>query len=113
MCLTPRSNASLMIRRGRRQADLFYGDLYAVYVQQGVLNAADQQTIEQNLAAAHAANAHVEILTGDDPIGMHSPIRPSPRHHTNLRRPQPAGRRMAEPLESESGGAADYGIRRH
>lgn len=69
VCLTPRSNASLMIRRGRRQADLFHGDLYAVYVQQGVLSPADQRTIEQNLAAAHAANAHVEILTGDDPIG--------------------------------------------
>lgn len=69
VCLTPRSNASLMIRRGRRQADLFYGDLYAVYVQQGVLSAADQQTIEQNLAAANAAHAHVEILHGDDPIG--------------------------------------------
>ena len=68
VCLTPRSNASMMIRRGRRQADLFYGDLYAVYVQQGVLSAADQRTIEQNLAAAHAANAHVEILHGDDPI---------------------------------------------
>ncbi len=69
VCLTPRSNASLMIRRGRRQADLFYGDLYAIYVQQGVLSAADQQTIEQNLAAANAAHAHVEILTGDDPVG--------------------------------------------
>jgi two-component system sensor histidine kinase KdpD len=70
VCLTPRSNASLMIRRGRRQADLFHGDLYAVYVQQGVLGDADQRTIEQNLAAAHAANAHVEILEGDDPIGQ-------------------------------------------
>ena len=69
VCLTPRSNASLMIRRGRRQADLFYGDLYAVYVQQNGLNAADQLTIDQNLAAARAANAHVEILTGEDPIG--------------------------------------------
>ena len=36
--------------------------------QQGVLSAADQQTIEQNLAAARAANAHVEILHGEDPI---------------------------------------------
>jgi len=68
VCLTPRSNASLMIRRGRRQADLFHGDLYAVYVQQDNLNLADQQTIDQNLAAARAAHAHVEILHGDDPI---------------------------------------------
>jgi two-component system sensor histidine kinase KdpD len=69
VCLTPRSNASMMIRRGRRQTDLFHGDLYAVYVQQDGLNPADQQTIDQNLAAARAAKAHVEILTGEDPIG--------------------------------------------
>ena len=68
VCLTPRSNASLMIRRGRRQADLFHGDLYAVYIQQDSLNSADQETIEQNLATARAAHAHVEILTGEDPI---------------------------------------------
>jgi two-component system sensor histidine kinase KdpD len=69
VCLTPRSNASTMIQRGRRQADRFHGDLYAVYVQQGGLNPTDRQTIDQNLAAARAANAHVEILTGEDPIG--------------------------------------------
>ena len=69
VCLTPRSKASLMIRRGRRQADLFHGDLYAVYAQQESLSATDQQTIEQNLAAARAANARVEILDGEDPIG--------------------------------------------
>ena len=28
VCVTPRSNASVMIRRGRRQADRFHGDLY-------------------------------------------------------------------------------------
>jgi len=68
VCITPRSNASAMIRRGRRLADLFHGDLYAVYVQQGVLSAADQSMIEQNLAAANAAAAHVEVLNGEDPV---------------------------------------------
>lgn len=69
VCLTPRSNASLMIRRGRRQADLFYGDLYVVYVQQDNLSPADRRMIGENLAAARAANAHVEILAGEDPVG--------------------------------------------
>src|SRR5512140_896748 len=32
VCVTPRSNASLMIHRGRRQADRFHGDLHVVYV---------------------------------------------------------------------------------
>lgn len=68
VCVTPRSNAAAMIRRGRRLADLFHGDLYAVYVQQGVLSAPDQETIEQNLTAANEAAAHVEILHGEDPI---------------------------------------------
>jgi two-component system, OmpR family, sensor histidine kinase KdpD len=68
VCITPRSNASAMIQRGRRLADLFYGDLYAVYVQQGVLGAGDQSMIEQNLAAARDASAHVEILNGEDPV---------------------------------------------
>ena len=68
VCITPRSNASAMIRRGRRLADLFHGDLYAVYVQQDVLSPGDQKMIEQNLAAASAANAHVELLHGEDPI---------------------------------------------
>jgi two-component system sensor histidine kinase KdpD len=68
VCITPRSNASAMIRRGRRLADLFHGDLYTVYVQQGVLSASDQSTIEQNLAAASEAAAHVEILHDEDPV---------------------------------------------
>jgi len=68
VCITPRSNASAMIRRGRRLADLFHGDLYAVYVQQGVLGAGDQSMIEQNLAAANAASAHVEVLSGEDAV---------------------------------------------
>ena len=69
VCMTPRSNASAMIRRGRRLADLFYGDLYAVYVQQGSFERAlDQSMIEQNLAAASDASAHVEILQGEDPV---------------------------------------------
>ena len=68
VCITPRSNASLMIRRGRRLADLFYGDLHVVYVQQEGLSSADQNMIEQNLAAANAANAHVELLQGEDPV---------------------------------------------
>jgi two-component system sensor histidine kinase KdpD len=68
ICVTPRSNASLMIRRGRHQADRFYGDLYVVYVQQEDLSPTDQQILEQNLATAREANAHVEVLHGEDPV---------------------------------------------
>ena len=66
VCVTPRSNASLMIHRGRRQADRFHGDLHVVYVQQDGLTPGDQQVLEENLACARAANAHVEILQSEE-----------------------------------------------
>ena len=69
VCITPRSNASVMIRRGRRQADRFHGELYVVYVQQDQLSAGDQATLDQNLAAAREANAHVEVLHAEDAVG--------------------------------------------
>ncbi|HUA85094.1 MAG TPA: hypothetical protein VMB85_14630 [Bryobacteraceae bacterium] len=69
VCITPRSNASVMIYRGRRQADRFHGELDVVYVQQDDLNAQDQATLDQNLAAAREANAHVEVLHAEDPVG--------------------------------------------
>jgi two-component system sensor histidine kinase KdpD len=68
VCVTPRSNASLMIRRGRRQADRFHGDLYVVYVHQGDLSAADQEVLNQNLACAKESGAHVEVLQGEDAV---------------------------------------------
>lgn len=67
VCVTPRSNAALMIRRGRRQADRFHGDLHVVYVEQDDLSTADQQVIEANLECARASGAHVETLRSDDP----------------------------------------------
>lgn len=68
VCVTPRSNATLMIRRGRRQVDRFHGELYAAYVASGALAAADQAMLEQNLAAAREAGAQVEVLHGEDPV---------------------------------------------
>ncbi len=68
VCVTPRSNASLMIRRGRRQADRFHGDLYVAYVERGELASEDRRTLENNLDAARNACAHVEILHGEDPV---------------------------------------------
>ena len=67
VCITPRSHALLMIRRGRRQADRFHGDLYVVHVRQLGLSPADQQVLDQNLRAAREAGAQVEILEGEDP----------------------------------------------
>ena len=67
VCITPRSHALLMIRRGRRQADRFHGDFYVVHVRQAGLSPADQRILDDNLHAARQAGARVEILEGEDP----------------------------------------------
>ena len=68
VCVTPRSDARTMIRRGRRQADRFHGDLHVVHVEQENLNAADRSVLERNLAVAREARAAIEILHGEDPM---------------------------------------------
>jgi two-component system sensor histidine kinase KdpD len=69
VCITPRSNASVMIRRGRTQANRFHGQLDVVYVQQDDLSPQDQEVLDRNLAAAREANAKVEILHAEDAVG--------------------------------------------
>jgi two-component system sensor histidine kinase KdpD len=68
VCLTPRSNAELMIGRGRRQADRFHGDLFVVYVEQPGLSEADRAMLERNLATARAGGARIEVLSGEDVV---------------------------------------------
>lgn len=68
VCVTPRSNAGVMIRRGKRQAERFHGDLHAVYVEQGELRPEDGRQLAENLKLARAAGARVEVLRGDDPV---------------------------------------------
>ncbi|MEX2262741.1 MAG: universal stress protein [Bryobacteraceae bacterium] len=69
VCVTPRSNASLMIQRGRRQADRFHGELHVVYVEQDELSPDDRRTLARNLLYAREARAHVQVVHGDDPVG--------------------------------------------
>ncbi len=68
VCVTPRSNALLMIARGKRQAERFHGELFVAYVEQDKLTVEDRKTLERNLDAARQAHAHVEILHGEDPV---------------------------------------------
>jgi two-component system sensor histidine kinase KdpD len=67
VCVTPRSNAAPMLESGRRNAERFHGDLYAVYVQQPALAQKDRAILRQNLAYARELGAHVESLTGLNP----------------------------------------------
>lgn len=68
VCVTPRSNASLMISRGKRHSERFHGQLFVAYVEQDRMTPGDRETLEKNLEAAREAQAHVEILHGEDPV---------------------------------------------
>ena len=68
VCVTPRSDASTMIARGRRQAVRFHGELCVVYVEQPEQTAADRGIMERNLSLAQDLGARVEVLYGEDPI---------------------------------------------
>jgi len=68
VCVTPRANAAAMIASGKRNAERFHGDLTVAYVAQPELTADDQSALDRNLSLARAANAHIELLEGEDPI---------------------------------------------
>ena len=87
VCMTPRANASKMLASGRRNADRFHGELFAIYVTQDNLTAEDRMALERNVTLARAQQAHVETLEGKDPDQDHSGLRAEARHHPDLRRP--------------------------
>jgi len=66
--MTPRANAAKMLASGRRHADRFHGELFAIYVTQPDLTAEDQLALDRNVLLARAQEAQVDILTGKDPI---------------------------------------------
>jgi two-component system sensor histidine kinase KdpD len=67
-CMTPRANATAMLASGRRNADRFHGELFAVYVNQPNLTPEDRGALARNVTLARAQHAHVDILDGKDPI---------------------------------------------
>ncbi len=68
VCITPRSSAAPMLASGRRNADRFHGELYAVYVRQPDVFRVEQAVLEKNLAMATEVGAQVETLDGDDAV---------------------------------------------
>ncbi len=68
VCMTPRANAAAMLASGRRNADRFHGELFAVYVNQPNLTAEDRSALARNVMLARAQQAEVSILDGHDPI---------------------------------------------
>lgn len=68
VCMTPRANAAKMLASGRRNADRFHGELFAIYVMQDNLTPDDRLALERNVTLANAQHAQVETLQGKDPI---------------------------------------------
>ncbi len=68
VCMTPRANAAKMLSSGRRNADRFHGELFAIYVTQENLTDDDRLVIDRNVTLAKAQHAHVETLEGKDAI---------------------------------------------
>jgi two-component system sensor histidine kinase KdpD len=68
VCMTPRANAAAMLASGRRNADRFHGELFAVYVNQPNLTPEDRSALDRNVMLARAQEARIEILDGKDPI---------------------------------------------
>jgi two-component system sensor histidine kinase KdpD len=68
VCMTPRADATVMLASGRRNADRFHGELFAIYVNQPNLTPHDRDANERNLKVARAERAHVELLDGKDPV---------------------------------------------
>jgi two-component system sensor histidine kinase KdpD len=68
VCMTPRANAARMLASGRRNADRFHGELFAIYVLQENLTDEDRLALERNVTLARAQQAHVETLEGKEPI---------------------------------------------
>lgn len=68
VCMTPRANAARMLAAGRRNADRFHGELFAIYVVQERLTEEDRLANERNAMLARAQDAHLDVLEGRDPV---------------------------------------------
>jgi two-component system sensor histidine kinase KdpD len=68
VCMTPRANAAAMLASGRRNADRFHGELFAIYVNQPNLTPEDQSALARNVMLARAQQAQIDILEGKNPV---------------------------------------------
>ncbi len=68
VCLTPRSNAKIMLESAKRTADRFHCDLLAIYVQQKGLSASDQDALKAHIEMARAMGAEVHCVEAQDSV---------------------------------------------
>ena len=68
VCISAQPNGALMIASGRRNADRFHGELFVVHVNEATLAEEENKVMNANLGLAREADAHVEVLEGEDPV---------------------------------------------
>jgi two-component system sensor histidine kinase KdpD len=68
VCMTPRADATAMLASGRRNADRFHGELFAIYVNQPNLTPQDRIANERNIKVARAERAQIDVLDGKDAV---------------------------------------------
>jgi two-component system sensor histidine kinase KdpD len=68
VCATPRANIHEMMETALTIAERFHAELIVAYVNQPHLSPEDRTALDERLAIARAAGAHVEILEGEDPV---------------------------------------------
>jgi two-component system sensor histidine kinase KdpD len=68
VCLTRGSSAYAMIESGRRNADRFHGELFAVYIRHDRLSEKDEITLQEQLDEARQVGAQTAALDGYDPV---------------------------------------------
>jgi len=66
--LTRGSNAHAMIASGRRNANRFHGELFAVYIRHDQLSEKDESTLQAQLIEAQQVEAQTAALDGYDPV---------------------------------------------
>ena len=68
VCLSPGANAPAMIASGKRNAERFHGELFAVYIRHDRLSQKDEVHFQECLEEARQLGAQAEVLIGDDPV---------------------------------------------
>jgi two-component system sensor histidine kinase KdpD len=68
LCLSPVFDATEMIASGKRNAERFHCELYAVYVADKRLPADQEVCLQRNIERARAAGANVQLLEEDDAV---------------------------------------------
>lgn len=68
VCITPRSNARVMLESGRRNADRFHCDLLALYVEQKGLGDSERDTLAAHIHLARTLGAEIHRLDVQDSV---------------------------------------------